>query len=53
MLDDLKKRDYQDSHREIAPLKVADDAQVIDTGSFDFEQSVAAVLNAVNNKLKR
>ena len=53
VLDDLKKRDYQDSHREIAPLKVADDAQVIDTGSFDFEQSVAAVLNAVNNKLKR
>ena len=53
VLDDLKKRDYQDSHREIAPLKVADDAQVIDTGSFDFEQSVAAVLDAVNNKLKR
>lgn len=53
VLEDLKKRDYQDSHRKIAPLKVADDAEVIDTGSYDFGQSVAAVLGVVKNKLNR
>jgi len=31
VLDDLNKRDYQDTHREIAPLKPADDSVIVDT----------------------
>ena len=31
ILQDIKKRDYQDTHREIAPLRQAEDAVLIDT----------------------
>ena len=37
--DDMVKRDYSDMHRDIAPLKQADDAVVADTTGFEFEQS--------------
>ena len=35
ILEDIKKRDYQDSHREIAPLKQADDAIFVDNGGYE------------------
>ncbi len=47
VLDDIIKRDYQDSHREIAPLKAADDAVILDTSSFDREESLNALLDIV------
>ncbi len=47
VLDDLIKRDYNDSHREIAPLKPADDGIIIDTSELDFEASVNAIITAV------
>ena len=31
ILEDVKKRDYQDENREIAPLKAAEDAIIVDT----------------------
>lgn len=34
------KRDYDDSHREAAPLKPADDAILVDTTGNTLEQSV-------------
>ena len=37
--DDMVKRDYNDMHRDIAPLKQADDAVVADTTGLEFEQS--------------
>ena len=44
VLNDLNRRDYQDSHRAVAPLKIADDAILLDTSDFDFEQSVEKVM---------
>lgn len=48
VLADLNKRDYNDSHREHAPLKQAEDAVLVDTTGNTFEQSVEAVLNVIN-----
>ena len=38
-----KKRDYDDSHREIAPLKKAEDAVLLDTSEMTLEESEEAV----------
>ena len=51
VLEDLKVRDYNDSHREIAPLKPADDAVVVDTTGNTLEQSVGILLDLVKEKL--
>lgn len=48
LLDALIKRDHLDSHREIAPLKAADDAIVIDTSHLSFEQVLDQVLSCVS-----
>ncbi|MBQ3151017.1 MAG: (d)CMP kinase [Clostridia bacterium] len=51
VLSDIIQRDYNDSHREIAPLKQADDAILVDTSDLDLEQSYEAVLNAIKERL--
>lgn len=51
VLEDLIKRDYQDTHREIAPLKAADDAVILDTSGYEFEQSLQAILDVIADKL--
>ncbi len=43
VLADIEQRDYQDMNREIAPLKQAEDAVLVDTSEIDFEQSFAAM----------
>ena len=48
VLDEINKRDKNDSEREYAPLKVAEDAVVIDTTDFTFSQSVEAVLSHIS-----
>lgn len=47
VLADLNQRDYQDTHRETAPLKMAEDAILLDTSRLDFEGSVQAVVDLV------
>lgn len=47
VLNDINKRDTNDSTRAYAPLKIAEDATVIDTTDFTFEQSVETVLNHI------
>ena len=47
VLNDLNTRDYNDSHRAESPLKQADDAILLDTSEFDFEQSVMDVINLI------
>ena len=47
VLRDVKQRDYNDTHRAIAPLKPAEDSILVDTTELDFEQSVEAVLNVI------
>lgn len=50
VLDDLKVRDYQDSHREIAPLKPAEDSVVYNTTGNSLEESVEKVINIIKEK---
>jgi cytidylate kinase len=38
------RRDQADSAREVAPLKPAPDAMMLDTTSLDFEQQVARIV---------
>jgi len=47
---DMAQRDKNDSEREAAPLKAADDAIVVDTTELDFEQSFQALVNIVAEK---
>lgn len=48
---DLKQRDYQDSHREIAPLKPAEDSVVYNTTGNSLEESVEKVINIIKEKI--
>ena len=50
VLKELQKRDYQDSHREIAPLKQAKDAVLVDTSDLDIDGVVAAIRGIVQEK---
>lgn len=50
VLKDLQQRDYQDSHREIAPLKMARDSVKVDTSDLDIDGVVAAIRQIVNQK---
>lgn len=49
--DDMAKRDYDDMHREIAPLKKADDAVEADTSDCSFDESVELVLKIVRERI--
>lgn len=40
ILEDIKRRDYFDSHREITPLKKADDAILIDSSKLNIDQVI-------------
>ena len=48
--EDMVKRDYDDMHREIAPLKQAEDAVLADTTNCNFEESVELILKIVEEK---
>lgn len=47
VLADIRQRDYQDTHREIAPLKQAEDAIRVDTSDIDFDQSFALLKHTI------
>lgn len=49
--EEIKKRDYIDSHREMAPLSMAEDAIELDTSYLSVEQVVDAILEIINNKI--
>ncbi|MBQ6623049.1 MAG: (d)CMP kinase [Mogibacterium sp.] len=51
--EDIEKRDYQDSHREINPLKQADDAVFMDTSDMSIEENIDAVCELIANKTGR
>ncbi len=52
VLKDIKQRDYNDSHREVAPLKKADDAVELDTTTMTIPEVVEAVISLVKEKIK-
>ncbi len=51
VLNDLNRRDYQDSHRAVSPLKMAEGAVLLDTSELNFEQSVESVVELVKKVL--
>jgi len=51
VLDEMVQRDYQDSHRAIAPLKQADDAVLVDTSDMNLEQVLDTLNKIVKEKM--
>lgn len=51
VLSDLNTRDYNDSHRETAPLKQAEDAVLADTSELDFDQSCELVCRIIKERV--
>ena len=47
-LEDIKQRDYNDSHRKLNPLKKADDAIEIDTTDMSIEEVTQAILDEIS-----
>lgn len=52
VLSELVERDYNDSHRVVAPLRPAEDAVVLDTSTLDFGESKAALLALIREKIR-
>ena len=51
VLKEIQQRDYQDTHREVAPLKLARDSVKVDTSNMDIEQVVAEIKSIVGKKI--
>lgn len=51
VLEDMKQRDYNDSHREFAPLRQANDAVVVDTTQLSLEASIESIYHIVKERL--
>ena len=47
---DIIERDYRDMHREIAPLKQAEDAFLIDSSQMDIDQVVEAIIDTAKQQ---
>ena len=50
VLQEIQQRDYQDTHRQIAPLKMARDSIKVDTSDMTIEEVVASIRNIVREK---
>lgn len=51
VLEDVLQRDYNDTHREIAPLRQAEDAVLVDTTALDLEASYQLLLNTIRERI--
>lgn len=51
ILEEMRQRDYKDSHRETAPLRPAENGVILDTTTLDFEQSVAKILEIIKERV--
>ena len=51
VLKEIQQRDYQDTHREIAPLKLARDSIKVDTSEMDIEQVIATIKDIIAKKV--
>ena len=52
VLEEINRRDYNDSHREIAPLRPAEDAILLDTTGNTLEQSLDLVERTIRERLQ-
>lgn len=51
VLKEIRQRDYQDTHREIAPLKMARDSIKVDTSDMNLDQAVEAIREIILKKV--
>lgn len=47
---DIESRDYQDMHREISPLRKADDAVLVDTSDMGIEEVINTIKKIIEDK---
>jgi len=53
VIKDMTERDYQDTHRNISPLKPAEDAVILDCTNLDLAQTIDEVLAVIDKAAKR
>ena len=51
VLKEIQQRDYQDTHREVAPLKMCRDSIKLDTSDMNLEEAVAAMKEIIEKKV--
>lgn len=51
VLQQIEKRDWDDSHRAAAPLRQAEDAVLLDTSELTFDESLAAMLEIIRRRV--
>lgn len=51
ILDEIIRRDYDDSHRELAPLKKADDAIEIDSTDLSLDETILEIERVIKDKI--
>lgn len=52
VLKDVNQRDYQDSHREIAPLKPSEESIMADTSELALQESIDLIVNTIKEKIQ-
>ncbi len=52
VLADIEQRDWQDMHRETAPLRQAEDAVLVDTSELSFDESFEALKKVILDRVK-
>ena len=50
VLEEIQQRDYNDTHRAVAPLRQAEDAVLLDTTAMNFEESRQALLELIRGR---
>ena len=50
---DIEERDYRDMHREISPLKKAEDAVIVDTSDMTVDEVIASILKLCRDARQR
>lgn len=53
IFEEIQARDYQDSHREVSPLRQADDAVFLDTSDMGIDENIDAVADIITEKTGR
>ena len=51
VLKEIQQRDYQDTHREVAPLKMCRDSVKLDTSELDIDGVIAAMKDIIEKKV--
>ena len=52
VLREIEERDWADTHREIAPLRRAEDAVLVDTSAMNFDESRRAILDVIRRSVE-